>query len=280
MKNLTVSVFSAAALLAAFSASAADFSSNSVGYRYAPTMSEPGVSDKVAKNIFTFTHFSVDALGTNFFTIDLLKSNGADPANNGGGGATEYYGFYQREFSMNALTGNTTGYGFAKDIKLVGRFDAGTKNTTFAPAPKKLRLGVSASLPVSAGFWDVGVQAYKETNHNGITGPNFNVGKNITFNWAPAIVSVWSIPVGGVGTFGGFVDIIGPKGKDGFGVDTKTEVLARATFMFDVMGPKSGLTAGVGVEYWKNKFGDDNSKQFVKNSSKSTTPLLLANYTF
>ena len=70
---------------------------------------------------------------------------------------------------MNALTGNTTGYGFAKDTKLIDGFDVGTKNTTFAPAPTKLRLGVSASLPVSAEFWDAGMQAYKEADHNGIT---------------------------------------------------------------------------------------------------------------
>lgn len=42
---------------------------------------------KVSKNIPTFTHFSVDKLGTNFFTIDLLKSNSADLANGGGSGA-------------------------------------------------------------------------------------------------------------------------------------------------------------------------------------------------
>lgn len=258
-------------LLACASASAADFSNNFIGYRYAPTQSEPGVSDKVSKNVLTFTHVSGDKLGLNFFTIDLLKSNAADPANGGGGGAVEWYGFYQRDFSMNALTGNTTGYGFAKDIKLVARGDAGTKNTRFAPSPRKLRLGVSAALPVSAGFWDVGVQAYKESNHNGI------VGKAVHFDLAPALVTAWSIPVG-IATFGGFVDVIGPKGKDGFGVETKTEVLARAKLMFNVMGPTSGLAVGFGVEHWNNKFGNNNSIAFVKNSARATTALLLLEY--
>lgn len=258
-------------LLACASASAADFSSNYIGYRYAPTQSEPGVSDKVAKNILAFTHVSGDKLGLNFFTIDLLKSNSADPASGGGGGAQEWYGFYQRDFSMNALTGNTTGYGFISDIKLVARADAGTKNTLFAPAPRKLRLGVSAALPVSGGFWDVGVQAYKETNHNGI------VGNSVHFDVAPALVSAWSIPVGSA-TFGGFIDVIGPKGKDGFGAETKTEVLARAKLMFNVLGPQSGLALGFGVEHWNNKFGSDNSTSFVKNSAKATTALLLLEY--
>lgn len=260
--------------LASTGAMSADWSSNSVGYRYAPSQSEPGVSDKVSKNIVTFTHVSGDRLGTNFFTIDLLKSNSVDPANGGGSGAQEWYGFYQRDFSLSAMTGNQTGYGFAKDLKLTGRFDAGTKNTAFAPSPRKLRVGIAAAMPVSAGFWDIGIQAYKESNHNGI------VGKSVSFDLAPVLTSAWAIPVGGVGTFAGFVDIVGPKGKDGFGAKTKTETLARATFMFDVMGPKSGLTAGVGIEYWRNKFGCNNSTAFVKNSCKATTPLLLAEYKF
>ena len=259
-------------LLGCTSAMAADWSTDSIGYRFAPSGSEPGVSNKVSKNILTFTHVSGDKLGSNFFTIDLLKSNKSDPSNGGATGAQEWYGFYQRNFSLSAMTGNKGGYGFAKDLNLTARVDAGTKNTTFAPSPLKLRLGMSASMPVTAGFWDVGVEAYKETNNNGI------VGKSVSFKVAPALVSAWAIPVGGVGTFGGFVSIVGPKGKDGFGADTATETLARATFMFDVMGPKSGLTAGIGIEYWKNKFGNNNAIASVKNSATSTTPLLLVEY--
>jgi nucleoside-specific outer membrane channel protein Tsx len=273
MKTLPVFISLASLAFAASSALAADFSINSIGYRYAPSQSEPAVSDKVSKNILTFAHFSVDKLGTNFFTIDLLKSNSADPANNGGGGAQEWYGFYQREFSLAKMTANTTGYGIVKDIKFTGRFDAGTKNTRFAPSPRKLRLGMAVSLPVSAGFWDVGLQAYKESNHNGI------VGKAVEFDLAPALVTAWVIPVSTLGTFSGFVDVIGPKGKDGFGAQTKTEVLARAKFMFNVLGPKSQLTAGVGIEHWRNKFGCNNSASVVKNSCKATTPLLLVEYT-
>jgi len=251
---------------------AADWSSNTIGYRYAPSQSEPGVTDKVSKNILSFTHVSGDSLGGNFFTIDLLKSSSKDPANGGAQGAQEWYGFYQRNFSLSAMTGNKTGYGFAKDLSLTARFDAGSKNTTFAPAPLKLWLGMEAAMPVSAGFWNVGVSAYKETNNNGIT------GKSVSFKVAPALTSAWAIPVGGIGTFGGFASIVGPKGKDGFGAETKTETLVQAKFMFDVMGPKSGLTAGVGVEYWNNKFGCDNGTAKPANSCKATTPLLLVDY--
>ena len=270
----TVSRFTAiaAVLLASSSAFAADWSSNSVTYAYVPHQSEPGVSDKVAKNILTFTSISGDKLGTNLFNIDLLKSNNADLANGGAQGAQEWYGFYQRNFSLNALTGNKTGYGIAKDLNLTARVDAGAKNTTFAPAPRKLQLGMSAAMPVSAGFWDIGVAAYKESNNNGI------MNKAVSFDVAPALNSAWAIPMAGVGTFGGFASIVGPKGKDGFGEKTAMETLIRATFMFDVMGPKTGLSAGVGVEYWNNKFGCDSSIAANGNKCKATTPLVLVSY--
>ncbi len=264
-------------LCTATGAFAADFASNTVGYRYAPSQSEPGVTSKVSKNILTFTHFSTDKLGTNFFNIDYLKSASNDPANGGGQGATEYYGFYQRNFSLSAMTGNKTGYGFAKDLSLTTRLDAGTKNTTFAPAPMKLWLGLEAAMPLSAGFWNVGVSALKENNYNGIVFPGKTAG-GVSFKVAPALTTAWAIPVGDIGTFAGFGSIVGPKGKDGFGAETKTETLVQARFMFDVMGAKSGLTAGIGVEYWNNKFGCNNGTAFPVNSCKATTPLLLVQY--
>jgi hypothetical protein len=261
----------AASMICAISANAANWSDDSVGLRYVSEQSEPGVSHKVAKKVINYTHVSGDNLGTNFFTVDLLNSNSADPSDASTGGAQEFYGFYKRTFSLSALTGNKDGYGIAKDLSLVGRFDAGKKNTTFAPAPRKVRVGLSAAMPVTTGFWDIGVEVMKESNHNGI------VGKDVTFKSAPVLTSAWSVPMGS-GSFTGFFDIVGPKGKDGFGEATKTEALARALYMFDVAGPKSGFKAGVGLEYWNNKFGCDNAKSSIKDSCKATTPVLVLEY--
>ena len=253
---------------------ASDWSSNSVGYRYVPDQSEPGVASKVSKNVLSFTHVSGDKLGGNFFTIDLLKSSKNDPANGNSQGAQEWYGFYQRSFSLGAMTGNKEGYGFAKDLKLTARLDAGSKNTFFAPSPLKLRLGIAADLPVAAGFWDMGLGVMKESNNNGI------VGKSVSFKAAPALSTAFAIPAFGLGAFTGFADVIGPKGKDGFGARTKTETLARVTYMFDIGGPKSGIAAGLGVEYWNNKFGCNNAASFVKNSCTATSGLLALEYKF
>lgn len=260
-----------AATLCVAGTHAADWSDNSVGLRIGNSFAEPGNTNKIGKAILNFTHVSGDRLGANYFNINMLASDSKDPAGGGGGGAQEFYGLYQRSFSIGALSGNKTGYGFAKDLLLVGRLDVGAKNDAFASRPRKLRLGVSVALPVSAGFFDVGASLYKETNHNGI------VGKDVTFDPAAALSAAWSIPVGGVAVFGGFADVVGPKGKDGFGADTKTEILARTTLMFDVAGAKSGIKAGFGMEYWKNKYGNNAA---IVPGAKQTTGLLLTEYHF
>ncbi len=82
---------------------------------------------------------------------------------------------------------------------------------------RKLRVGVSAALPVTAGFWDAGVTLYHETSHNSI------VGRDVTFKTVPELTTAWTIPVGGVATFSGYAYVIAARGKDGFGADTKAE---------------------------------------------------------
>jgi hypothetical protein len=54
---------------------------NSVSYAWAPSASQPFVTDHVHKTIISFTHFDAWAYGTNLFNIDLLKSNSNDPSN-------------------------------------------------------------------------------------------------------------------------------------------------------------------------------------------------------
>lgn len=260
-----------ATTVCAAGAQAADWSDTWVGVRYGNRFTEPANPNKIRKAIVNVAHLSGDRLGTNFFNIDILASDGKDPPAGGGGGAQEFYGFYQRSYSLSALTDNKSGYGFAKDVLLVGRVDLGSKNTAFAPRPRKLRLGATVALPVTGGFFNVGAQLLKEANHNGI------VGKNVDFKLAPVLAAGWSIPVTNGVVIGGFADVIGPKGKDGFGRETKTEILVRTTAMFDIAGPKSGIKAGIGLEYWKNKFGNNSA---IVPGAKQTTGLLLTAYHF
>jgi len=67
--------------------------------------SKPGVADSVSKNVMNFNRVSGDNMGTNFFTIDLLKSSSENPCNKGPNGAQEGYGFYKRSFYLSAMTG-------------------------------------------------------------------------------------------------------------------------------------------------------------------------------
>jgi nucleoside-specific outer membrane channel protein Tsx len=254
----------------AVGARAANWSDASVGVRYGTQFAEPGVGTGIAKTIFNFSYIGGDSLGTNFFTGDLLQSDDKDPEAGGGGGAQEFYGIFQRGFSLGALSGTQGGYGPFKDLSLTIRADLSSKNTQFAARVRKLRPGISASLPLAEGFWDVGVQLYHETNHNGI------VGKDVHFKTTWALASVWSVPAG-PGEFGGFLDVVGPKGQDGFGADTKTEVLLQMHYLFKV--GSTGLKAGVAYEYWNNKFGNE-AVADPTGGSKASTPMLMAEYHF
>ena len=80
--------------------------------------------------------------------------------------------------------------------------------------------------------------------------------------------------------FKGFVAITGEKGKDGFGNDTATETLLRTSVQWDLGGlaglSKGTFFAGVGYEYWKNKFGNQPSVP----GSKTSAPTLHAEWHF
>ncbi|NDE24543.1 MAG: outer envelope protein, partial [Betaproteobacteria bacterium] len=77
---MALAALTAISSLAIAPAQAANWSDTSVGVRYVSDQSEPGVTDSVSKNVMTFTHVSGDNLGSNFFTIDLLKSSSVDPS--------------------------------------------------------------------------------------------------------------------------------------------------------------------------------------------------------
>jgi nucleoside-specific outer membrane channel protein Tsx len=263
-------VAAALALLCA-NAGASTWSDNSVGVRHGSTFSEAGVGEGIKKTISSFTHASGDRLGANYFTIDVYKSDRNDPAANSSDGAQELYGLYQRTFSLSALTGHSGGYGPLQDISLLLRADMGSKNTAFARRPRKYRVGLVTPIPVKAGgFWDVGLSAYKESNHNGI------VGSAVSFDPTWSLTSAWNIPAG-PGAFGGFLSVTGPKGRDGFGNKTKTETLLRAGYLFNI--GQSGFKAGVAYEYWRNMYGNDERLDST-GGSRGGLPMLVVEQHF
>lgn len=237
------------------SVQALTWNDNYLGYRYGSAFSEPTLTPAISKHIFSYTHASGYTYGSNFLSVDVLRSDLNDPAANSSRGATEFYGVYRHKLSLSAISGRSFAIGALRDVGLTLGADWGSKDDTFAARPHKLRVGPTLSFAVP-GFLDVGVYLQQEWNHNGI------MGKDVSFAAAPLLGAVWNIKFDESALpleFKGFLDYSGPKGKDGFGSDTRDELLMRVFVMADVsswFGSKNTLWIGPGYEYWHNKFGN------------------------
>ncbi len=264
-------LMAAAFLLAAGQAQAFDFSDNSVSLTYGPSYKEPGIPRnrtnagiELSKVILSYTHFDVWKYGTNFINIDALFSDGRNPSNNSTGGATEVYALYRTNLSGNALLGGTPfTIGPIKDIRLELGVDFNTKNDTFAPAKKLIVAGPNIAFNVP-GFLNVGFHIAKEWNHNGIPGA---LRGDVSFDPTFELEIAWMQPLSFTGLplkFDGFLNVVAPKGRDGFGAQTATEVLTQPRLVLDfgavAFGKPNWIDAYVGFQYWLNKFGADSSK--------------------
>lgn len=266
------------AAVATGGAAAADFSDTFIGYRYSSSYTEPGIAKDVPKHIYQLGHFSTYKYGSNFFNLDILRSLENDPACCGPNAsqAQELYLSYKHALSYNKITGSKFAMGPMRDVRLTFGFDAGAKDTRFAPRPLKLMVGPTLAFALPAGFIDVSLLAYNETNNNGI------VSREVDFDTTWQLGAVWGVPftLGTPAIFKGFATITGEKGKDGFGVDTATETLLRTSVQWDLGGlvglNKGTFFAGVGYEYWKNKFGNQPSTP----GSKTSAPTLHAEWHF
>lgn len=243
------------------------FSDTQVSYSFYTRAKEPGINGPVQKNVLSITHFDVTKWGTNFANIDFLKSNHFDPANNSNNGALEVYGLYRGTLSGNYLAGSKAfAFGPIKDVSLAAGFDANTKNTEFAPQKRLLVGGVQIDFAVP-GYLTVAVLAGKEWNHCGLSfcdplvgtartnDPEFNVNAHIEIGYMQPLAFT-GMPL----RFSGYTNIVTPKGKDGFGAQTKTEVLSDNRLTLDVgklaWGKANSVDAFVGYRYWLNKFGN------------------------
>jgi nucleoside-specific outer membrane channel protein Tsx len=262
-----------AVLLAAAQAYAQGFSDTSIGVRDGPFVSNPGEEKggrDVNKIIVNFGHFDVWDYGTNFFNIDVLFSNANEPANNSAGGSTEFYAVYRAQLSPDKILGINTAIGPFKAINLEIGGDAESENTTFAPDKKLLVIGPNFNIGLPGGFINIGVHLSKEWNNNGICNAtatctsgaptNFHPTPEFEFVWLFSLKAYTGLPL----DFKGFTNIVLPKGKDGFGGQTVTEVLARPTLSLDlgsmVFNKPHKPDIYLAVELWDNKFGNDHTK--------------------
>ncbi|GAA5182620.1 hypothetical protein GCM10025771_32350 [Niveibacterium umoris] len=275
--KLSIGAFAVFSALAATPAFAADWSDTSASWRYGTHFAEPAIEGAIKKNIFALTHVSGYKYGTNFFNVDFLLSDENDPAAGGKGGAQEVYAVYANQLHLGKLTGSDLSFGPVRDIALTTGFDASAKNTDFAARVRKFTFGPTLKFGVLDGWFDLSLLYYKETNHNGI------VGTDVNFDSTYRVAGAWDIPfsAGPVPlSFNGFFTYTGEKGKDGFGADTKPETLADLFLMADVgalAGKKGTFKAGIGYEYWTNKFGNDHTQVIGSNAY---TPMIKAEVHF
>lgn len=261
----------AAALLFGASQAQAGFSDNQVQFTYGPTYKEPGIPQNktnhgtdISKLIITLQHFDAWKYGTNFINIDALFSNGHNTSNNSSGGATEVYALYRGNISGNAVFGaDMFTFGPVKDLRFELGFDFNTKNDTFAPAKKLIVAGPNIAFNVP-GFLNLGLHIAHEWNHNGIPGAAHS---DVDFDPTFEAELVWMQPLSFTGLplrFDGFLNVVAPKGKDGFNTQTATEVLTQPRIVLDAgalfMDKPNFVDLYVGFQYWLNKFGNDHTK--------------------
>lgn len=256
---------------------AAEWSDTFLGFRGSSQYREPGIDGTVKKDILQLGHASGWAYGSNFFNVDVLKSDGRDPAHNSTAGATEVYVVYRGSLSLGKLTRRDLSFGPVRDLSLTAGIDLNSKNTAFAPAKRMWVLGPTFHFKAGRGFCDLGVFLSRERNHNGI------VGKEVDFDTTWQLGLAWALPfrTGSLGwKFQGFANRIAPKGKDGFGRETKAETLSDLFLFADLgtaIGGKAGrVFAGLGYEYWNNKFGGANSDLPAPSTNKTVHAPMLA----
>lgn len=252
---------------------------NTISYSYQFNATDPGVRGKFGKNVFTFTHFDVWAMGTNFFTVDLLKSPIQDPASGGGSGATEIYGLFRSTLGLNQLTGTKNfSMGPLNNVSLAVGADFNTMNTALAPAKKSLVAGLQFSFDLPyKGFFNISPLYFKEWNHNKFLGDAPPVGYSIPggnteFDGTWAVETVYAMPLGFMPeavplTFSGRAALYGPKGTGSplipstLANKTVTTLNSEQRLTLDVGKMAFGASKAdlvsvfVAYRYWTNKFG-------------------------
>jgi hypothetical protein len=256
---------------------------NAFTYSYAPTATDPFVG-KTAKSIFTFTHFDVWAYGTNFFNIDLLKSDLRDPAipcltiggpTTGCDGATEIYGFFRSTIGWKQLHGIQFGT-FLTNISYKFGGDANTENNAVGPAKRDVVVGLQFDFAFPWGATaDISGLYYNERNHNAfITNPTSGITHFQTWR----VEAGFRTPLGPKGTPWFFSSIAGINGPKGTGApnqpSTKTESFFTQKLSLDVgqvVANKPGMVSiYVAYVYWQNKFGIDHTLDPTGGSTEST----------
>ena len=291
-KVLTTAALALASLVAAPSQSYAwkiDYQDTYLNLRYLPEDKQPGNRKDVNFVAGNISYANGWTYGSNFVSLDFEDIGKGDLSNSVTGHQTansfELYAVFRTVLSGSKIFGAGSGFSFGpiRDIGLAFGLDLDTQNDTFASYKRLITFGPQFSINLPKGFWNITVGLSHEWDTNAFL-PN---GNSTNFNTTYTIETAWSYPfaVGPVPlNFTGFANLVGPKGAGATGdFYHRVEILFHPKLLVDVgsligYDPKK-IEAGVGFEYWHNKFGS--VKEYVPRDGaalgvrRSGLPLLV-----
>ena len=243
---LTASLLAGCATLACTQASAdlLQWQNNSISYLYGDNYK---VADEKQQTL-TFEHASGWSVGDLFFFVDGTQFPDA------GGDDTTYYGEFSPRLSFGKLTGAKLSAGPVTDVLLAATYEFGEGDT------KAYLIGPGFDLAIP-GFDYFQVNVYRRHRESGADGDGL---------WQ--ITPVWSytLPVSNSDlVIDGFVDWV--VGNDG---TYRNNLHFNPQIKYD-LGKALNLSAkqlyvGVEYDYWKNKYGLEDTPAFETNQNTAS----------
>ena len=231
-------------------ASAQSFSSSNVQALYGWNFQEPGISEDVPKNAFTFENTAAWGWGSSYLFVDVLRSWSEADSN-----AKDVYGEWYPSVSLRNLAGKEPAEGFVRDVSATVGLNSGIRST--GPAPFVVLPGVTFALNAPGfNFLSVGTYAYIDLGR--FQGQPTNC-RATTYQVTPS----WSLPIN-IGSaklsFDGFVDFIGKH------ADCEAMIVSQPQLKLDLSnlwGDPGRIYLGMEFAYWRNKYGISGLKDEV-----------------
>lgn len=216
-----------------------------------------GLAANIERHSLEYTHLGFWGMGSNFADVMLNQSSMAEPASNGGVGATEVYATLRSDLSLNEAThSGAFRWGPVRDVGMELGANLEAKNSSYAPAERTIYAGPKIRFAVPRGFFNLGLHLRKEWNHEGVLGKaeNYDSDFNVEPTWMVPF-SVGKLHLG----YSGFADYNTRKGKDSFGSPTAAEFLIRSAVSADIgeaLFHRAQLVdLSGGLWYWHNEYG-------------------------
>ncbi|MBF7688237.1 outer envelope protein [Acinetobacter rathckeae] len=269
-------------VLLSTSASALTWSDNSIGWRYGTDFAEPfknnsnGSKIDITKQIYSFTHASGYAYGTNFLNVDFLQSSSEpNTAQTGGKGTQEAYLVYRNNVDIGKVFKTDLSSQGIRGYALTAGLDWNTKNDGYASKKQMWVVGPTINFDVP-GFLSLSTLVLFESNKPAAISSRYSYDPHAAFQLS------WGMPIGKTPlAFEGFALWIDSKGKNEFGGKTAPETNIDARVMYDLtsLWGKNDQTfrAGFEYQYWHNKFGNPTTGN---KGATASTPMVRVDYHF